>query len=131
MALSPTTGSHRFRKVSPGGTITTVAGTGVPGYSGDGGLATKAQLTYSVGVKVDSSGRLYIADGASVRRISQDGTITTVAGTGVQGDSGDGGPATSAQLDSWGLAFDSAGNLYVAGPWNNAVRVLRAPAAGN
>jgi sugar lactone lactonase YvrE len=122
------TGNFRVRKISPSGMITTIAGTGVQGYSGDGGPATRAQLAVPVGVKVDGAGNVYIADGASIRRVSTDGIITTVAGTGTLGYAGDGGPATAAQLDSWGMAFDRAGNLYVAAPWNNAVRLLRVTA---
>ena len=91
----------------------------------DGGPATSAQLMYPVGVKLDSAGNLYIGDGAAVRMVSPTGMITTVAGNGTAGYTGDGGPATSAQTGAWGLAFDQAGNLYVADPWNNAVRLLK------
>ena len=90
----------RVRKVSPGGTITTFAGTGVQGFSGDGGPATSAQLYYPDGVAVDGQGNVYIADlrQPRVRKVSPGGTITTFAGTGASGSSGDGGPATSARL---------------------------------
>jgi hypothetical protein len=76
--------------------------------------------------KFDHAGNLFIADGASVRMLSSAGVITTVAGNGVLGYSGDGGPATNAQLGAWGLAFDASGNLYVADPWNNNIRLLKA-----
>jgi sugar lactone lactonase YvrE len=118
-------GNNRIRRVDPAtGTITTFAGTGVAGSAGDGGPATAAQLNGPAGVVV-ASGSLYIADftGNRVRRVDlATGTITTFAGTGVAGSGGDGGPATSAQLNSpRGLAVDS-GNLYIADSVNNRVR---------
>ena len=129
------TGSYRIQEhgeaavaapsgVEPG-TITTVAGTGVEGYSGDGGPATSAQLALPFGLAMDTAGNLYIAEGFNdrVRRVDGSGTITTVAGTGVEGHSGDGGPATSAQLHGpGGLAVDAAGNLYIADQGNYRVR---------
>jgi sugar lactone lactonase YvrE len=122
------TNNYRVRKIDTSGTITTIAGTGVAGFSGDGGQATSAQLSYPTGIKLDAAGNIYIADSGAVRRIAPDGTITSIAGTGVAGDTGDGGAATSAQLNAWGLSLDSAGNIYVASPAGNSVRVLR-PAA--
>jgi sugar lactone lactonase YvrE len=119
------TNNYRVRKISPSGIISTLAGNGTRGFSGDGGPALQAQLFNPVGLKLDSAGNLYIADSTSVRMVSPAGIITTVAGTGVQGASGDGGPATKALLGAWGLAFDGAGDLYVADPWSNSVRVLR------
>jgi uncharacterized repeat protein (TIGR02543 family) len=114
--------NYRIRMVSPGGTITTVAGTGVAGYSGDNGPATSARLSFPCAVAVDADGILYIADGQRIRTISG-GTITTVAGTGVAGYSGDDGPATSAQLfNPTGVAVDTAGNLYIADSNNYRVR---------
>jgi sugar lactone lactonase YvrE len=110
-------GGHTVRKVNPDGTITTVAGTGVLGFSGDGGPATKAQLDLPLAVAVDREGNLYIADAENyrIRKVDKEGTITTIAGTGEEGYSGDGGPATSAQLTyPVGLAFDDRGNLYIA-----------------
>jgi sugar lactone lactonase YvrE len=118
------TENFRVRKVTPAGVITTIAGNGSRGYSGDGGLATQAQLTSPTGLAFDTVGNLYIGDGASVRMISADGIISTVAGNGLVGYAGDGGPASSAQTGAWGLAFDSQRRLYVADPWNNAVRLL-------
>ncbi|MBI6545429.1 MAG: hypothetical protein HY692_01460, partial [Cyanobacteria bacterium NC_groundwater_1444_Ag_S-0.65um_54_12] len=109
--------NNRIRKVSNTGIITTVAGNGKGGYSGDGGLATSAQLHNPTGVAVDSGGNLYIADAFNkrIRKVSNTGTITTVAGDGVPSYSGDGGPATSARLSKpSGVAIDSGGNLYIA-----------------
>jgi len=105
------TDHHRIRKVTPGGAISTLAGTGVAGYSGDGGLAAKAQLNLPYGLAVDGSGKVYVGDVGNdcVRRISPDGTITTIAGTGDKGSAGDGVPATNAQLlTPRNLALDSA-----------------------
>jgi uncharacterized protein (TIGR03437 family) len=116
-------GNNRVRKVS-GGVITTVAGNGTRGFSGDNGLATSAQLANPEGVAVDSAGNLYIADfgNASIRKVSN-GVIATVAGNGTPGFSGDNGPATSAQLYlPYGVAVDSAGNLYIGDSGNNCVR---------
>ncbi len=124
--------NHRVRKVDTSGNISTVAGTGTPGYSGDGGLATSAQLWQPSGVAVDSSGNIYIADYTNnrVRKVDASGNISTVAGTGTPGYSGDGGLATSAQL--WqpsGVAVDSSGNIYIADYTNNRVR--KVDASGN
>ena len=119
------TQNNRVRKVDGSGTITTVAGTGTAGFSGDGGPATSAAALRSPGVAVDGSGNLYIADYANsrVRKVDGSGTITTVAGTGTAGFSGDGGPATSAELDHpVGVAVDGSGNLYIADYDNNVVR---------
>jgi hypothetical protein len=112
------------RKVSAGGTITTVAGTGVAGFGGDGASATQAYLDTPTGVAVDSSGNLYIADSHNhrIRKIAG-GIITTIAGTGTAGFSGDGGAATSAQLSlPSSVTVDSAGNLYIADTNNQRIR---------
>ena len=100
--------------------ITTLAGTGRPGFSGDGGPAASAQLGGSggvLGVAVDGAGNLYITDGSNnrVRKVTPAGIITTVAGGGMAAGLGDGGPATSAQVFPSGVAVDSAGNLYISG----------------
>ena len=114
--------ANRVRKVS-GGVITTVAGNGLPGYSGDNGPATNAQLSYPYGVSVDAAGNLYIADSNNyrIRKVSN-GVINTVAGNGTQGFGGDNGPATSAQLQPWGVAVDSSGSLYIADSPNHRIR---------
>jgi uncharacterized protein (TIGR03437 family) len=107
--------NNRVRKVSASGNVSTVAGTGTSAYSGDGGLATAASLSHPRAVTLDASGNLYIAEGLRVRRISTDGTITTVAGNGKLGSGGDGGLATAAPLyGANGAAVDGSGNLYIA-----------------
>ena len=124
------TDSYRIRKVDTSGTITTVAGTGAGGFSGDGGPATNAQLSFPMGVALDGAGNVYIADNFNyrIRKVDTSGAITTVAGTGAGGlsgdggDLGDGGPATRAELNQpTGVALDSAGNLYIADLANNRV----------
>ena len=117
--------NDRIRKVDSSGTITTVAGTGVSGFSGDGGSAVNAQLNFPYGVALDGAGNLYIADTANdrIRKVDSSGTITTVAGTGVSGFSGDGAAAVNAQLDlPYGVALDGSGNLYTADTYNHRIR---------
>ena len=119
------TENHRIRKVDTAGTITTVAGTGTRGFSGDGGSATSAGLNRPSGVAVDGAGNLYLADKNNhrIRKVDASGTITTVAGTGDEGFSGDGGPATSALLNRpWAIALDRAGNLYITDIRNIRIR---------
>lgn len=119
------TPDSRVRKVTPGGTITTFAGTGAGGFSGDGGRAASAQLKLPAAVAADGEGNVYIADTANyrVRKVSPGGAITTIAGTGAGGFSGDGGPATSARLFSpHGVAVDGKGNVYIADTANYRVR---------
>ncbi|MEU9581004.1 RICIN domain-containing protein [Streptomyces chilikensis] len=121
------TDNHRVRKVTPDGRIRTVAGTGTPGFSGDGSPAAAAQLNGPYGVAVDGAGDLYItdADNHRVRKVAGDGTISTVAGTGTDGFSGDGGPATSARLDfPLGVVADHTGALYVSDHNNHRVRKI-------
>ena len=124
------TDNHVIREVTPAGILTTVAGTGVQGFSGDGGAATSAQLDSPAGLVLDSAGNLYIADthNQRIRKITvATGLIATVAGTGAVGFSGDGGPAAAALLDHpTALALDSAGNLYVADTGNHRIRKLSA-----
>ncbi len=110
------TGNHRVRKVTSDGVISTVAGNGHPGFSGDGRPATLARLAGPSGVAVDAAGSLFIADAGNcrIRQVTRDGVISTVAGDGRWGFGGDGGPATSAQLDDiHGIAVDTAGNLFI------------------
>jgi sugar lactone lactonase YvrE len=120
------TDENVVREISAAGVISTVAGSGTQGFSGDGGPATSAQLDSPTGVAVDASGNLYIADTLNhrIREVSA-GTITTVAGTGTAGYSGDGGPATAAELDQpTALAVDSQGNIYIADTNNNRIREI-------
>ncbi len=117
--------NSRVRRVDAAtGKITTVAGNGIYGFSGDGGLATSASLRGPNGLAVDTGGNLYISDGNRIRRVdSSSGIITTVAGNGTYGFSGDGGLATSASLRGPnGLAVDTGGNLYIADTFNNRIR---------
>jgi NHL repeat len=106
--------------------ITTVAGTGIAGYSGDGGPATIAKLSNPGFVAVDKQGNLYIVDGNNcIRKVDPAGIISTIAGTGVSGFSGDGFPATAAQLNSPKcLCLDTAGNIYFADYGNNRIRKI-------
>jgi YVTN family beta-propeller protein len=111
------------------GIITTVAGNGTAGDSGDGGPATSAELFFPFRVAVDGAGNLYIADtNDRIRRVdAATGIITTVAGSGIPGFSGDNGPATAAQLDGpRGVALDAAGNLYIAEYFNSRIRKVDA-----
>ena len=107
------------------GTINTIAGTGGALFSGDGGAATLAGLNVAVDVAADRDGNLYIANQFNhrVRKIAANGIITTVAGTGVPGYSGDGGPAVNAQINTpTGVFADTAGNIYIAEPGNQRIR---------
>jgi hypothetical protein len=128
------TDSNEVREVTPDGTIHDFAGDGTAGYSGDGGSAADAELGQPSGVAVDADGNVYIADSSNnvIRRVdAADGTISTVAGdyaadqgnNGDGGYSGDGGSATSAQLDDpQGVTLDAAGDLFIADTFNDAIR---------
>jgi sugar lactone lactonase YvrE len=120
-------GNNRVRKVDGNGVITTFAGTGDAETSGDGGPAAKAALNGPYGVAFDANGNLYVSEsgGNRVRKIDVDGIISTMAGTGEPGFSGDGGLAIKANLNNpAGLAVDRAGNLYIADYGNGRVRVV-------
>lgn len=119
--------SSTIRIVSSSGVITTIVGTGLPGYSGDGGPALSASLSSPSGLAFDPSGNLYIADSGNncVRMVTPSGTITTVAGNGIQGYAGDGGLASLAELSSpTGIAVNSQGGLLIADDFNNRVRYV-------
>jgi hypothetical protein len=128
--------NNRIREVYKAtGDITSIVGTGNPGYSGDGGAAVVAQVDFPGGVAVDGSGNVFIGDSSNerVREVaSGTGIITTVAGTGSTGFGGDGGPATSALLDlPYGVAVDASGNLFIADSYNHRIReVLITPTLG-
>ena len=120
--------NFRIRKVDTGGRITTIAGTGTAGYTGDGGPATSAQIHMLTGIAVDGAGNVYFTDwwNNRIRKVSTAGTITTIAGSGGYKYAGDGGPATMAQFDPAGIAVDSAGNLYIADSSNSRIRKITA-----
>ena len=122
------TDNHQIRRIAPDGTISLYAGTGVKGYSGDNGPALKAELNEPYEIRFDKPGNLFFVDMRDncVRRIdAKTHVITTVAGTGKPGFSGDGGPATSATFNQpHSIAFDPAGNLYVCDIANNRIRKI-------
>ncbi|HTW63120.1 MAG TPA: hypothetical protein VME17_00835 [Bryobacteraceae bacterium] len=123
------TANNAVRIVSLDGTISTVAGTGVSGFSGDGGPASNAQLNHPEGVAVSPAGDIYVADTGNnrIRRLSPDGTISTFAGNGQAGNAGDFGPATAANLSAPGsVAVDSFLNVLIADTGNNRVRKVAA-----
>jgi sugar lactone lactonase YvrE len=125
---------NRVFRVDPSGTLAVVAGTSVGGYSGDGGPAVSAELNGPQGLALDTGGNLYIADSNNnrVREVSLAGVITTMAGNGIQGYSGDNGPAASADLNAPdALAIDGADNLYIADIATNDLAVVRKVSAAN
>ena len=118
-------GNSRIRKVNTSGIITTTAGTGIAGYTGDNGLAISAEINFPYGIIVDDTGNIYFADYMEdvVRKIDTFGIITTIAGRTTPGPIGDNGPADSAKLLSpAGLATDHFGNLYIADVDNDRIR---------
>lgn len=120
------TGNHVIRKIS-NGTITTLAGSGSQGYSGDGALATLAKLDAPQSIAADGSGNVYFVDGNNnvIRKVDNNAIITTYVGTGASGYTGDGGPATKATIaNPWGIATDGQDNLYIADTNNAAIRVV-------
>jgi sugar lactone lactonase YvrE len=121
------TDNHVVRKVTPNGWMTTVAGTGRAGFSGDGGPAARARLNTPVGIAMDRHGNLYIADKGNhrVREVTADGVIRTIAGTGEIGTTGDGGPALKARLNGpHEVSVDADGNVYILGMGNHRVRIV-------
>lgn len=117
--------NNRIRRVATSGIITSIAGNGTIGYSGDGGPATSASLAQNWGVVSDKQGNVYVSDPIfnRVRKIATNGIITTVAGNGIYGYSGDGGPATAASLRvPVGLSLDNEGNLYIGDADNHCIR---------
>jgi sugar lactone lactonase YvrE len=119
------TGNGRIRKVTPAGVVSTVAGNGTVGYSGDNGPATSAMLSYPAALATDSAGNVYIADtwNYRIRKLTSDGKIQTVAGNGSYGPFGDGGPATSASLGViLSITVDAQNTLYLSDTYNHRVR---------
>jgi sugar lactone lactonase YvrE len=123
------TRNARIRRIAKDGSITTVAGTGIPGYAGDGGPATAAKLNKPIDVEVGPDGAVYFTDtgNSCVRAVGTDGTIRTVAGIcGQRGVTGDGAPATKGLLDHpYGLTFDRNGNLFIADTENSKIREVK------
>jgi hypothetical protein len=131
-------GLSRILKMSSGGLLTTVAGTGKAGFSGDGGPAAQAEIDTPLGMAVDRAGNLFFADNGNhrVRKVSADGIISTVAGSGPAGPgsvgifAGDGGPATDARLwNVQSVAVDPAGNVLIADLMNRRIRKVIGVAA--
>lgn len=123
--------NERVRKVNTSGVISTLAGTGVGGYSGDGGQGSAAQLSFPTDVAADAAGNVYIADFSNnrIRKVTPAGIITTFAGNGVGGFSGDGGQATAAETGGpYGVRVDAANNVYIA-EWTNQ-RIRKITTAG-
>lgn len=122
-------GNNRVRKVTAAGVISTIAGKGTAGFSGDGGAATAAELKRPTHVAVDGSGNVYItdADNARIRKVTAAGTIITYAGNGSLGFAGDGGPATDGKLyQPAAISLDASGNLYIADGFNQRIRKVTA-----
>ena len=120
-------GNSKIRKINTTGVISTFAGTGTGGYTGDTGPATAAEIEDMYGICADTIGNIYFEQqglDARVRKIDMSGIVTTIAGNGFAGPAGDGGPATSAALNPFGLSCDKSGNLYIAGFHDNDVRKI-------
>ncbi len=119
--------NNRIRKVNTSGVITTIAGDGTYGFGGDGGPATAAIIAWPSGLAVDAAGNVLVADymNSAIRKISTSGIMSTIAGQGISGFSGDGGPATASYLYSAiGVALDATGNIYIADSYNMRLRVI-------
>jgi len=122
------TKNSAIRKINTSGIISTIAGNGTAGYSGDGSAATAAELNFPTGITLDPSGNVYIADlkNQRIREVNTSGIISTIAGTGAAGFSGDGFAATTAELDYPSqLTMDATGYLYIADLYNNRVRIMK------
>ena len=120
-------GNNRIRKINTNGIITTVAGNGIAGFSGDGGLAISANINYVLGITVDQNSNIYISDNGNnrIRKINSAGIITTLAGTGVPSFSGDGGQSTLAEINSPnGITVDFSGNVFFADTYNYRIRKI-------
>ncbi|HTL82464.1 MAG TPA: T9SS type A sorting domain-containing protein [Bacteroidia bacterium] len=119
--------NNRIRKIDPSGIITTIAGTGVAGFSGDGGPAINAQLNCPMGITIDNSGNIFFTDffNNRVRKISVNGMIMTIAGNGTSGFSGDGGPSSTAKLNGpRDVKVGPNGNIYIADSGNDRIRMV-------
>lgn len=119
--------NNRVRKISANGIISTIAGSAICGYSGDGGQATQAELYYPSGVAVDSDGDIFIADESNncIRKVNTQNIISTIAGNGTPGFSGDGGPANLSELSNpAGIGIDNRGNLYITDGFNSRIREI-------
>ena len=120
-------GNYRIRKVTPGGSISTWGGNGIPDFPPNGSAVAGASLPYIYAMASDLAGNLYLGTESQVLKVTFDGKVFVIAGTGDSGSSGDGGPATAATLVlASGIALDSAGNVYVADTGANRVRVIEA-----
>jgi len=118
-------GNIRIRKINPSGIMFTIAGIGVLGFTGDGTAATSAQISYPNGVAVDSISNVYFGDGNRVRKVNPSGVISTIAGTGAGGYSGDGASPLNAQFNyPSGVNVDVFGNILIADRFNNRVREI-------
>lgn len=120
-------GNHRIRKVDSNGIITTFAGNGVAGFSGDGGMANMAQIRGVFDVTADTFGNVYIADEANgrIRKVELNGLISTIAGTGIVGYSGDGGLAINANISPHDVTCDKFGNIYTCDLYENKIRIIK------
>lgn len=121
-------GGHRILRINKDWMVTVVAGTGFPGDWGDGLQALDAAFSHPTDVALDDFDNLYVADTGNhrIRKIGADGQVSTVAGTGIPGDSGEGGPGTEAQLNApTGVAVDAFGNVYIVDSGNHRIRQLR------
>ncbi len=114
--------NFRLRKVDTFGVISTICGTGVGGFSGDGGPAVAAQTNGLMAIALDTSGNIFFSDTVRIRKIATDGTITTVAGNGILALTGDGGPATAASIRPAAIFVDKTGVLYIADGTNDRIR---------